>query len=179
MKRYISMFLIIILCFLLQTTLFQNLKIANVAPNLLIILISSYGFMYGRKFGMISGIMCGILSDFIYNDIIGIYILIYVLAGYINGSAHKLYFKDDMSIPVFAVAVSDFFVNILFYTFNFLLRGRLNILVYMKNIILPELVYTVIIGVIIYKILNKLEDKMYPPVEVPLDSGNNTVQEEI
>ena len=135
--------------------------------------------MYGRKFGMISGILCGIMSDFIYNDIIGIYILIYVLAGYINGSAHKLYFKDDMSIPVFAIALSDLFVNTLFYTFSFLLRGRLDILVYMKNIILPELVYTVIIGVIIYKILNKLEDKMYPPVEVPLDSGNNTGQEEI
>ena len=128
MKRYISMFLIIILCFLLQTTLFQNLKIANVSPNLLIILISSYGFMYGRKFGMISGILCGIMSDFIYNDIIGIYILIYVLAGYINGSAHKLYFKDDMSIPVFAIALSDLFVNTLFYTFSFLLRGRLDIL---------------------------------------------------
>lgn len=170
MKRYISMFLIIIICFLLQTTLFQKIQLANVVPNLLIILIAASGFMYGRRLGMYTGIICGILSDFLYSDVIGMCILIYVLIGYLNGAAHKLYFKDDLSIPVSAIAVSDLIFSVLYYIFNFLLRGRLNILSYLKDIMLPELVYTVIVGVIIYKILYNLEEKMYPPVEVPLEN---------
>lgn len=178
MKRYISMFITIIVCFLLQTTLFQNLKLANVAPDFLVILVSASGFMYGRGFGMFSGLICGILCDLLYSNLIGIYILIYVLTGYINGLLHKIYYKDDMLVPVFAIAASSLFSNMLFYIFNFLLRGRLNILVYMTNIILPELVYTAVSGVIIYKILYRLEEKMYPPVEVPLESKTVAEQEE-
>jgi len=176
MKRYISMFLLIIICFLLQTTLFQKLKLANVSPNLLIVLVSSAGVMYGRGAGIYSGILSGILCDFLYSNIIGVYILIYVLAGYICGLAHKLYYKDDMAVPVFIIAASDLFANMLFYIICFLLRGRLGILGYMRDIILPELVYTVIVGILIYRILYWLEEKMYPSAEVPLESP--PVQEE-
>lgn len=178
MRRYISMFIIIIVCFLLQTTLLQNLKLANVTPDLLVILVSASGFMYGRGFGMFSGLLCGLLCDLLYSNIIGIYILIYVVIGYANGLLNKIYYKDDMLVPVFSIAASSLVSNLLFYTFNFLLRGRLDILVYMTNIILPELVYTVFIGVIIYKMLHKLEEKMYPPVEVPLENKAMAEQEE-
>lgn len=179
MKRYISMFLIIIVCFLLQTTVLQKLELANVTPDLLIILVSASGFMYGRSLGMFSGVICGILCDLLYSDIIGIYILIYSASGYLNGIVHKIYFKDDMLIPVIAISISDFFKNIVFYVFRFLLRGRLGILVYMENIILPELVYTIIAGIIIYKLLHRLEEIMYPPVEVPLENKGAAGQEEI
>ena len=178
MKRYISMFLIIIICFLLQTTLLQNLKLANVTPDLLVVIVSASGFMYGRGLGIFSGLLCGILCDLLYSNIIGIYILIYVLIGYTNGILNKIYYKDDMLVPVFSIAASSLASNLLFYTFNFLLRGSLDVLIYMTNIILPELVYTVVIGVIIYKILHKLEEKMYPPVEVPLESKTIAEQEE-
>ncbi len=176
MKRYISMFLLIIICFLLQTTLFQKVKLANVSPDLLVVLVSAAGVMYGRGLGMYSGVISGLLCDFMYSDIIGLYILIYVIAGYISGAAHKLYLKDDMVIPLFIIAASDLFTNFMFYVICFLLRGRLDIFVYMRNIILPELVYTVFAGVLLYKMLFWLEEKMYPPVEIPLE--NPAIQEE-
>lgn len=169
MKRYISMFLLIIICFLLQTTLFQKIKLANVSPDLLVVLVSAAGVMYGRGLGMYSGVLSGILCDFIYSDIIGLYILIYAVTGYVSGAANKLYYKDDMAIPVLVIAASDLLTNFMFYIICFLLRGRLDIFVYMRNIILPELVYTIIAGILLYKMLHWLEDKMYPPVEVPLE----------
>ena len=107
MKRYISMFLLIIICFLLQTTLFQKVKLANVSPDLLVVLVSAAGVMYGRGLGMYSGVISGLLCDFMYSDIIGLYILIYVIAGYISGAAHKIYLKDDMVIPLSIIAASD------------------------------------------------------------------------
>ena len=79
MKRYISMFLLIIISFLLQTTLFQKIKLANVSPDLLVVLVSAAGVMYGKGLGMYSGVLSGILCDFIYSDIIGLYILIYYI----------------------------------------------------------------------------------------------------
>ena len=49
MRRRIVLFIIITLCFLLQTTLFKTLSFANISPNLLIIAVSSFGFMRGKK----------------------------------------------------------------------------------------------------------------------------------
>lgn len=178
MKRYISMFILIIVFFLLQTTLFQNLKLANVAPDFLVVLVSASGFMYGRGFGIFSGLLCGILCDFLYSNLIGIYILIYVLTGYVNGLLHKVYYKDDMIVPAFSISASSLFSNLMFYIFNFLLRGKLNIVVYIKNIIVPELVYTALIGIVIYKMLYRLEEKMYPTVEMPLEGSISTEHEE-
>lgn len=43
MKRKIVIVLMILVCFLLQSTVFQSLSIASISPNLLIILTSAYG----------------------------------------------------------------------------------------------------------------------------------------
>ena len=52
MKRKIVIVLMILVCFLLQSTVFQSLSIASISPNLLIILTSAYGFMKVKKEGM-------------------------------------------------------------------------------------------------------------------------------
>ncbi len=56
MKRKITVFFILFVCFLLQTTVFQALALASISPNLLIVVVSSFGFMRGRKEGMYTGI---------------------------------------------------------------------------------------------------------------------------
>ena len=63
MRRRIVLFIIITLCFVLQTTLFKTLSFANISPNLLIIAVSSFGFMRGKKEGLWVGFFCGLLID--------------------------------------------------------------------------------------------------------------------
>lgn len=171
MKRYVSMFLLIIICFLLQTTIFRFLQLANVIPNLLLILTAVSGFMYGRRLGMFSGVLCGLLMDLLYGNVIGLCILILVLIGYVNGIANKFYFKDDMVIPLLAIALSDLVYGFLYYSCNFLLRGRLNLFFYLKSVMIPEMVYTVLLGIILYKLIHWLDEKLNPPVEVPLEKS--------
>lgn len=172
MKRYLSMFLLIIVCFLLQTGIFPHLQLLYIMPNLLVVLTAASGFMYGRKFGMFTGFLCGMLSDCIYGDVIGINILIFVLIGYVNGMANKLYFKDDLSIPITAIALSDLMYGVLYFICFFLLRGRFSILRYFAGVMVPEAIYTVVTGIIIYKFMSWLEEKLYPPEEVPLKQEN-------
>lgn len=168
MRRYISLFFLIILCFLLQTTLFDRLELSNIKPNLLIIITAASGFMYGRKYGLFTGFLSGALIDLQYNEVVGICIFIFVLVGYANGLANKLYFKDDLSIPLFAIAMSDLVYGMLYYVCYFLLRGRLEVLQYMVGIMLPEVLYTTLMGILLYKFIHWLDGKLYPPEEVPL-----------
>lgn len=168
MRRYISIFILVVLCFLLQTTLFDRLELSNIKPNLLVIITAASGFMYGRKYGLFSGFLSGALIDLQYNEVVGICIFIFVLIGYVNGLANKLYFKDDLSIPLFAIAVSDLAYGMLYYVCYFLLRGRLEVLQYMAGIMVPEVIYTTLMGILLYKFIHWLDSKLYPPEEVPL-----------
>lgn len=168
-KRYFSIVLINIVSFILQTTVFDCLKLAGVKPNMLIIITAISGFMFGRRYGMFAGAVSGLLMDLMYNDIIGISILIYVFIGYVNGLLSKLYFKNDLTIPIIAIGISDLTYGFAFYVISFMLRGRLGFLIYLKQVIIPEALYTIIIGIFLYKFMHWLDAKLYPPVEVPLE----------
>ena len=92
-KRYLSIFFMIVFCFLMQTTVLSHFKLTNIIPNLLVIMTSASGFMFGRRYGMFAGVICGGLMDLIYGDVIGVCIFIFVLIGFLNGLANKYYFK--------------------------------------------------------------------------------------
>ena len=96
-KRYLSIFFMIVFCFLMQTTVLSHFKLTNIIPNLLVIMTSASGFMFGRRYGMFAGVICGGLMDLIYGDVVGVCIFIFVLIGFFNGLANKYYFKDDLS----------------------------------------------------------------------------------
>ncbi len=175
MKRYISLTILSVLCFVLQTTLLPYIQLAHVMPNLLLVLTAAAGFMYGRKAGMYTGVFCGILADFMYSRVIGIAIFIYALVGYINGMANKLYYKEDYMTPMLSIAVSDLLYNILYYGCHFLLRGRLNLGYYFSHIIIPEAIYTVIAGFFLYRFLRWLDDRISPREELILKKGPNDI----
>ena len=83
MRRNIVITCIVIICFVLQCTLFQSLSVGNIAPNLLIIITSAFGFMYGSRCGLIVGFFVGLLSDIFFGDVLGFYALIYMYIGFI------------------------------------------------------------------------------------------------
>ena len=63
MKRCITIGIIIIICFLCQTTVFHFLELSGVVPNLLLIVTMSFGLMRGRREGLLVGFFSGILVD--------------------------------------------------------------------------------------------------------------------
>ena len=160
MKRKLAVFLIITVCFLLQRTLFQSLSFATISPNLLIVVTSSFVFMRGRREGMWIGFFSGLILDIFFGSVIGFYALIYAYIGYVNGLFRKRFFPDDIKLPLILIAASDLSYNILVYLFLFFLRGRFRIGYYFLNIMLPELVYTILVTIILYFIILKINNKL-------------------
>ena len=68
----------IIVAYLLQTTLFKAISIAGIVPNILIILTSAFGFMRGKNEGMLIGFISGLLVDIFFGSILGFYALVYM-----------------------------------------------------------------------------------------------------
>lgn len=160
MRRKITVIIIVLVCFLLQTTLFQSISFLTVAPNLLIIVTASFGFMRGKKEGMYIGFLCGALIDIFYAQVLGGYALLFMYIGYFNGFFRKLFFPEDFKLPMVLIAMSDFIYNFVIYFFLFLFRNRLEFFYYLSHVILPELVYTLLMMFILYFIILKLNRRL-------------------
>ena len=156
MRRKIVLAITIIAGFLLQCTVFKALSIASISPNLLIVVVASFGFMRGKKEGMFVGFFCGLLIDIFYGSMIGFYALIYMYIGFGNGFLYKIFFDEDVKVPMVLVAGSDIAYGVLVYGLQFMLRGRLDFFSYLQHIILPEMVYTVLLTAVLYRPLYRL-----------------------
>ena len=140
MKRKIVTGCLIFFCFLLQTTIFQTLALASIAPNLMIILTASFGFMRGKKSG--------------------IYALLYMVIGYLNGFFRRLFYAEDIKLPLILISGSEFVYGMLIYLLLFLLRSRFDFPYYLGNVILPELIYTILVTLILYPIILTLNRRL-------------------
>lgn len=161
MKRLIIYIIEIILCFLIQSAMYHYISLANIMPNLLLILVVSTGHMRGRTPGMMIGLFCGLLVDLMYGSyVVGLYALLYLVIGYLAGMTNRFYSKDDFTLPIGIIAFCNFLYGFFYYIFEFLLRGRLDILYYLRRIILPEIIYTVAVSVFLYKLLHMINSRL-------------------
>lgn len=157
MKRFLIAFGSVILCFVLQTTVFQWISFGGIVPNLLIILTASYGFMRGDKAGLLMGIVCGFLTDIFFGSFLGFNALLYMYVGYANGKFHQIFYPEDVKLPLVLILSSDLLYGLSYYCIMFLLRKRFDFSYYFFNIILPEAVYTIILTLLVYPLLLLIE----------------------
>ena len=160
MRRKITVFLIIAVCYLLQSTVFQALSFASISPNLMIVVVSAFGFMRGKKEGLWIGFFTGLLLDIFTGSILGFYALLYMYVGYSNGFFRKMFYPEDIKLPMLLIAVSDFSCSLIIYFLLFLFRGKFDILYYLLNIMIPELVYTMVVTIFLYFIILKINQKL-------------------
>lgn len=156
-KKKLLSILVILFAFLLQTTVFRVIELADVVPNLLLVATVSYAYLRGRTSGIITGFFCGLMLDMMYGSVIGLYAFIFMTVGFIIGFCPKIYFRENLLLPTILIAVSDLLYGIFYYITEFLMRGRLHFGFFFIHRILPEMVYTVIVGIIFFRILASLE----------------------
>ena len=151
MKRKLITFFIIIICFLLECTVFHRLAFATIKPNLLIIVTSSFGFMRGKKEGLAVGFLSGFLTDVFWGNTLGFYM---------NGSFRRLFYDDDIKLPIALIAISELIYGLVTYFCMYLLQGDFAFEAYLRQIIMPELVYTILVTLILYQIILHINKKL-------------------
>ena len=160
MLRKIILGFSIFFFFILQCTIFQSLALASVSPNLLLILTFVAGFMRGKKEGMYVGFFCGLILDLFTGRTFGFNALLYMYIGYINGFFNNVFYDEDVTLPIGLLCASDFLYNFIYYVFAFLLRNRLHFFYYLIHIIIPEMIYTVVVMLIMYRLILRIHRKL-------------------
>ena len=156
MKRIFICAAMVLICFLLETTIFSKLSFASIIPNTMIVITSSFGFMRGKKEGLIIGFSCGLLKDIVCGSLLGFYALIYMLIGYLNGFFKTVFYDEDIKLPLLLISGSELLYSISVYFFMFMLKSDFNFGSYLGHIIMPELVYTILITIVLYQIILRI-----------------------
>ena len=146
--------------FILQCSVFTSLAFAGIVPNLLIVLTSSFGFMRGEKEGLVIGFFCGLLNDIFFGGFLGFYALLMMYIGYLNGKFCKIFYPEDIKLPLALIVISDLSYGIICYVLTFMLRGRFHFSYYFTHIILPEVLYTILITLLLYPLILKVNEKL-------------------
>ena len=68
-----------------------------------------------------------------------------------NGIFTKYYYEDYITLPLVLCLANDLAYNLYIYIFRFLIRNRLNFGHYFVNIILPEIIFTMVTTLFVYR----------------------------
>ena len=150
LKRILITAGLIALVFLLQESVFPHLALGGITPNCVIILVCFAGFSNGALEGMLVGFFSGILLDLMHGQYIGMNALLYLYIGFLNGSFRKFFFGEDLKLPLLFTGLSDIIYGFVIYFFLFFTRQKTDVLFYIKSIIIPEAVYTMLVTVALY-----------------------------
>ena len=86
----------------------------------------------------------------------GFYSLLYMFLGYGSGLFHRMFYDEDIKLPMIWIALSELVYGLSVYFFLFLMRSRFHFGFYFGHIILPELVYTVVVTIVLYRLIRSL-----------------------
>ena len=153
MRRIVVNIAFIIFAFSLQICIFPFIPFLYAAPNLLIILTFTYGFSLGVEEGMLYGVICGILMDLYFSGPFGFFTLLFLWIGFVNGKLTAYFYEEYIFLPFIVCTISEIMYNVFIYIFRFFIREKYDVLYYLKNIVIPEVIITLIFTLLLYRFL--------------------------
>ncbi len=160
MRRKVVILVLILMCYIFQSTVFRGLSFGGIIPNLMVVLTASFGFMRGEKEGLLIGFFCGLLCDIFSGDFLGFYALVMMYIGFLNGKFSGIFYPEDIKLPLALITVSDITYGIVCYILLFLLRGKTDFWYYLKHVIFPEAVYTAVVTMLLYPLVLKINVRL-------------------
>lgn len=148
--KWIYVVIISILNFILQSTIFEALRINGVAINTSLILVVFMGLVFGNRNALTAAVISGLLQDIFYGWAIGVNVFIYVSLAIVIDMIDESVFKDKSMTPFVLLGTSTVFYHCFYALFMFILRVPINI-GHLSVATLIEVVMNTAFGLIIYK----------------------------
>ncbi|QEK12305.1 rod shape-determining protein MreD [Crassaminicella thermophila] len=159
--NFFIVLLIIIINFLIQSTLLQHFRILGILPNTSLIIVVAFSILWGKKRGALIGFFTGLLQDILLGSMIGANALIYLLIGYNTGVFEKNIYKDNYLTPVFFVVISTAIYHLIYYVIMYMTYNQVSLFFIFRRIAMLEIIYNSILSILIYKLLYNFNKRSY------------------
>lgn len=158
MRRVLSLSAVIVTALLLETTVFGDVKLLGVRPELMYLVTIVFAMLEGPSSGAITGFAGGMAQDFLLNEPKGITALTLTLLGYGVGLLRQYIVSPSPLLPTFLVGGGTF-VGVLFYRLvAFLLGQETTSALYVFKVAALAALYNAILTPILFPVLRRVAE---------------------
>lgn len=155
MKTF-TLTIIVLITYIIQTTIIQNFNILGIYPNLFLIVTCGVAFLFGSFSGGITGLSLGLLNDFYQGRNIGLYAILGLYFGIVLGQFNKRFFKDNYLVVLILIILSTLFYELFIYLFGVIIYSQNFDFMRLIVKLLLIMVTNIIAGIMVYPILLKV-----------------------
>lgn len=148
--KWIYVWLLAVVSFLLQSTVFEMLRINGVAVNTSLILVVFLGLIFTNRDALTAAVICGLLQDIFYGWAIGVNVFIYIAIAILIDMIDESVFKDKSMTPFILIFGSTIIYHLMHMGFMFILQVPIDIKTLVFKILI-ELAMNLIFGLLFYK----------------------------
>ena len=157
---------ILVAGFLCQAAVVPFLSIGAVKPDLILIIIASFGFLDGASPGAVGGFLGGLLLDLLTIRGIGLEAMVKTSVGFFSGRVERTILGNSPVMPMLAIGGVSLVSQTLYMGLAFIVGERMEFLPIMSGIVLPSALYTAVIGFFAFPYLSRVlsaerQDKVF------------------
>jgi rod shape-determining protein MreD len=153
---------IIVTALLLQSTVFADLKLLGVRPELLYLVTIVFALLEGPNEGATVGFIAGLSQDFMLNAPKGITALTLTLLGYATGKIRTFITSPSPLLPTVLVAVGTAAGLTFYQLVSFLLGAFDQSITYALKVALLAALYNAVLTPILYPLLRRAVEGTRP-----------------
>ena len=162
MRRVVALAAIIITAVLLQSTVFSQLRLLGVRPELLYLVTILIALQEGPNEGAIVGFTAGLAQDMLLDQPKGITALTLTLLGYTVGMARQYIVSPSPLVPTIVVAIATA-LGVAFYEIVTFLLGQFEAsITYAVKVALLTALYNAILTPILSPLLRRIIEGSRP-----------------
>jgi rod shape-determining protein MreD len=161
-RRVLAIAAVLVTALLLQSTVFADLRLLGVRPELVYLVTIVVALLEGPNEGLVTGFAGGLLQDFLLNEPKGLTALTLTLVGYAVGMARQFITSPSPLLPTFVVGIGTT-LGIAFYEVTSLLLGGFSdSLSYGVKVALLAGLYNAVLTPILYPLLRRVIEGSRP-----------------
>lgn len=153
--KFKTLFVLIVVNFILQSTIFQALKFNNISANFTLVLVILVTILYGLGSGMFTAIFAGLFTDVFLSMTIGINLFILIIIAVFISFVGRPLFTGNKLTLVFMTGISTFIYHLMYYFFMYFLNKGVSFSTVITQIIPIEIILNAIVCVLAYSIAIK------------------------
>ena len=161
-RRVLSLAVVIVTALLLQSTVFAQMKLLGVKPELMYLVTIIVAILEGPREGAVVGFVGGMAQDFLLNTPKGITALTLTLLGYAMGLARQYIVSPSPLLPTVLVAAGTFIGTAFWQVMATLLGQYDEPLGYAVKVCLLTALYGAILTPIFYPLLRRMLEGSRP-----------------
>ena len=157
-KRNVSLAVFVAIMAILQTTVFNHLKIYDVKPNILVIVVVCFS-LYEKNIlsSSLFGMACGVVLDAVGGGIFGVNAILCMYLAMATTVLSSRLFQGKMSIGLLFTCIFGMLYEFVFYSLCIYLWKKGDYAAAVLDIIFPTVVYNIVLSVPLYFFMKRYQ----------------------